>query len=222
MTGTSDDGRLANRRIGAGAERLDRERTPVGRLRLSRQTLRKIVVVAVLYTVGLLAIFALVARTAGPGALSLLPVVAAAAFVFQSLDSAAGMGFETALAPLLFVPGYEPLQVVPVLLFAQRIIGFVAGYVHQEFGNVHFELDPSNEATKLVVLFATMGALAVVGSIVLVYAAIELDSALIKRYVGAVVGPLLVRVVPNAVWRYVIQGYALPIGLAVIFLGVDA
>ncbi|MFU8868842.1 TSUP family transporter [Natronococcus sp.] len=324
----ADDGTAPDRRIGARAERLDRERTAAERLQLSRETSKRLALICGLYVLGFLAIYALVARTSGSAAFHLLPAVIVAAFVFEAMDSAAGMGFGTALAPLLFVLGYDPLQVVPILLLSEMATGLVAGLVHHEFGNVHFELDPANEATKLVGLFATTGALAVSASIVFVYAAVELDSSLIKLYVGsvvilmgaiglvrarigtgatyrpklliafalfagvnkgiggggygpvitlgqlfsgvyeksataittlsegivslvgvlafflltihgvvidplllpsiftggflaAVVAPLLVRVVPNAVWRYVIPGYALLIGAAAIGLGLD-
>ncbi|MEM4781721.1 MAG: TSUP family transporter, partial [Halalkalicoccus sp.] len=98
-----------------------------------------------------------------------------------------GMGFGTALAPTLFVLGYDPLQIVPILLVSEMATGLVAGGVHHVFSNVEFAVDPVNEATKLVVLFAGVGSLATVGSIVLVYAALSLPEAAIRIYVAVLV-----------------------------------
>ncbi|SEH12198.1 hypothetical protein SAMN04487967_0699 [Natronorubrum sediminis] len=329
MTPNSTDERPDRRNIGSRAEQLDRERTAFERVRLSRNTLKRLALVCALYLGVLLAIYATVARTAGRAEFQIIPIVVVIAFVFEGLDSSAGMGFGTALAPLLFILGYEPLQVVPILLLSEMLTGLVAGFVHNEFDNVHFELDPSNDATKLVALFATVGSVAVFTSIVLVYAAVELNTNLIKMYVGGVVvlmgasglvrakigpsltyrpkllvgfavlagvnkgiggggygpvitlgqlfsgvyeksataittlsegivslvgvitfflitihgvsidplllpsifvggflaaifAPYLVRIVPNAVWRYVIPGYAFLIGISAIVLGLDA
>ncbi len=174
-----DDRSKIHRNIGSRAEQLDRERTAFERVRLSRNTLKRLALVGALYVGVLVAIYTTVAQTAGRAEFQIIPVVTVIAFVFEGLDSSAGMGFGTALAPLLFILGYEPLQVVPILLLSEMLTGLVAGFVHHEFDNVHFELDPSNDATRLVTLFATIGSVAVFASIVLVYAAIELDTNLI-------------------------------------------
>jgi uncharacterized protein len=188
MTGNSTDERSGLRQsIGSQAEQLDREQTAFERVRLSRNTLKRLAVVGALYVGVLVAIYVTISQTAGGAEFQILPVVIVIAFVFEGLDSSAGMGFGTALAPLLFILGYEPLQVVPILLLSEMLTGLVAGFVHHEFDNVHFELDPSNDATKLVALFATIGSVAVFASIVLVYAAVELDTSLIKMYVGGIV-----------------------------------
>ncbi|WP_331236361.1 TSUP family transporter [Natronorarus salvus] len=221
MAESSTDERSEHRRkIGSRAEQLDRERTAFERGRVSRATLKRLALIGALYVGVLVAIYATVAQTAGRTAFQILPVVIVIAFVFEGLDSSAGMGFGTALAPLLFILGYEPLQVVPILLLSEMMTGLVAGFVHHEFDNVHFELDPSNEATKLVALFATIGSVAVFASIVLVYAAVELDTSLIKIYVGSVVvlmgvsGLIRVKIGTSATYRpKVLVGFALLAGV---------
>jgi uncharacterized protein len=69
------------------------------------------------------------------------------AFLFEGLDSSDGMGFGTALAPLLFILGYEPLQVVPILLLSEMLTGLIAGFVHHEFDkSERLETERSSEA----------------------------------------------------------------------------
>ena len=51
----------------------------------------------------------------------LIPLIILIAFIFEFMDSAAGMGFGTGLTPLLLILGYSPLQVVPTLLISQAI-----------------------------------------------------------------------------------------------------
>ena len=60
--------------------------------------------------------------------IELIPLVIILAFIFETMDSCAGMGFGTGLTPLLFLLGYEPLQVVPILLISETITGFTAGF----------------------------------------------------------------------------------------------
>jgi len=49
----------------------------------------------------------------------IIPIVIILAFLFETMDSFAGMGFGTGLTPLLLLMGYEPLQVVPILLISE-------------------------------------------------------------------------------------------------------
>ncbi|MEM4781715.1 MAG: hypothetical protein QXG03_09180, partial [Halalkalicoccus sp.] len=118
------------REIGREASLLDRERTVRDRARLSRSTLGRLGVVALVYVCGLALVYGVVVRLSGPGAFVLVPLVVFLAVLFEAFDSAAGMGFGTALAPTLFVLGYDPLQIVPILLVSEMATGLVAGGVH--------------------------------------------------------------------------------------------
>ncbi|ELZ12555.1 hypothetical protein C479_04142 [Halovivax asiaticus JCM 14624] len=173
------------RQIGVQAEALDRTRTVADRLRLPRPVLRRLALLGVLYvlfTAGLILAFG-----DGAGRTPLVPSIVVVAFVFQTTDSAAGMGFGTAIAPLLFVFGYTPLQVVPVLVMAQTIAGLVAGLVHHDVDNVTFSLCPANDETKLLSLLAVTSLVGVAGATVLTYFALELPDSFVRTYVSILV-----------------------------------
>lgn len=206
------------RQIGVQAEALDRTLTTVDRLRLPRPALRRIALLGVLYvllTAGLIFLFG-----DGAGRIPLAPTIAIIAFVFQTTDSAAGMGFGTAIAPLLFVFGYAALQVVPVLVMAQTIGGLVAGIVHHDVDNVTFSLRPVNDEVKLLLLLAGTSLVGVVGSTVLTYFALELPDAFIRTYVSmlvllmGVVGLLRAKVRTRITYRpHRLVGFALLAGV---------
>jgi len=59
------------------------------------------------------------------------------AFVCEYVDSTLGMGYGTTLTPLLLIMGYNPLQVVPVVLISELISGLLAGMLHHKEGNVN-------------------------------------------------------------------------------------
>ncbi|MDD5081165.1 MAG: hypothetical protein PHC58_04125, partial [Candidatus Omnitrophica bacterium] len=52
------------------------------------------------------------------------------AFIFEYMDSTLGMGYGTTLTPVLLIMGYEPLQVVPVVLISELFSGLLAGFLH--------------------------------------------------------------------------------------------
>lgn len=118
----------------------------------------------------------------------LSPTIMALAFLLETMDSAAGMGFGTALAPLLLSMGYDPLAVVPVLLIDQAITGPVTAAMHHQFQNVHFSIRGAlNPAAKLTLLIALFGVVAVIASVSLVYLALDLPDSIIKLYVAVLV-----------------------------------
>lgn len=120
--------------------------------------------------------------------LELIPLIVILAFLFETMDSCAGMGFGTGLAPLLFLLGYDPLQVVPILLISEAITGFTAGFFHQEFENVKFKIKkPLNKETKVMLNIAILGCLAIVFSVFMTYYAIKLEKNTIKTYVAILV-----------------------------------
>lgn len=120
--------------------------------------------------------------------LELIPLVIILAFLFETMDSCAGMGFGTGLTPLLFILGYEPLQVVPILLISEAITGFTAGFFHQEFENAKFNLKkPINKETRVMLNIAIFGCLAIIISVFLTYYAIKVDKTIIQTYVAILV-----------------------------------
>jgi uncharacterized membrane protein YfcA len=109
--------------------------------------------------------------------------VVALAVIFEFLDSAAGMGYGTAFTPLLLIMGYDPMQIVPVIMIQQACAGLISSYIHREFGNIEWRFKPMSETVKLWLIIAVTGSLAVVFSIFSVYAVFKLAKIWIKLYV---------------------------------------
>lgn len=174
-------------RIGAEARRLDRDQTLTERMHLPRSTRRRLGALGLVYLLGLVFMTATLGPSTEAVLLPLVPTVVALAFTFELMDSAAGMGFGTALAPVLFLLGYTPLQVTPVLLISEAITGVISGGVHHELKNASFSFRPLNDATRMMLLMGGVGAAASVVSIVLTYFALTLPDAYIETYVAVLV-----------------------------------
>jgi uncharacterized membrane protein YfcA len=156
------------------------------RMRLPAGTVRRLLVVAGVY-VGGFALLVLLTGGAGGIAERLTPSVVALAFLFETLDSAAGMGFGTALAPLLFVLGFAPLQVVPALLAVEAATGLLAGLAHHEFRNIEFAWRPPNAAARTLLLIGGLGAAGAVVAAGVAYFALPVPETAIKTYVAVLV-----------------------------------
>lgn len=137
------------------------------------------------------------------------------ALFFELMDSCAGMGFGTSMSPLLFLIGYEPLQVVPVLLISETITGVFAGYFHHEFENVRFSLKKTNRATKVMLLIVVVGSISIFASVLITYFSIKLPTSIIKTYVTILVLSMgvigLVRIEKQSEWSYrpkILSGFA--------------
>lgn len=185
----SDDAPTAD--IGVAARRLDAQ-SLVNRVRLEDESVRRIGAALAVYVVALvgLAWYAPQFSPGRPDPIStFVPVVVLSAFLFETLDSAAGMGLGASLGSLLFVLGYDPLAVTPVLLLSEAATGVVSGVFHTEFKNVTFGFgdESSREATKALGIIVVTGVAAVVVSVVMTYLAIAIPSAFIKAYVGVVI-----------------------------------
>ncbi|RKX94235.1 MAG: hypothetical protein DRP84_07330 [Spirochaetes bacterium] len=75
--------------------------------------------------------------------------------ICEFIDSAFGMLYGTILSPVLIIVGFEPLLVVPSILFSQAIGGSTASIFHHRLKNVDFSLksvDPSYIRTRLAQL----------------------------------------------------------------------
>ena len=110
-------------------------------------------------------------------------VVLLAAF-FEFMDASAGMGFGTALTPILLVLGFDPKQIVPAIMIQQGIAGLVGAFLHREFENVEWKFSPMSETVKLWMIIGLVGCIAVSISIVGVYKLLHVDKVWIKLYVA--------------------------------------
>ncbi len=110
--------------------------------------------------------------------------VVAIAMFFEFMDASAGMGFGTALTPLLLVVGFDPKQIVPAVMIQQGVAGLVGAFLHREFENVEWKLKPMSETIRLWLIIAIVGCLAVTFSITAVYAYLHVAKIWIKLYVA--------------------------------------
>lgn len=106
------------------------------------------------------------------------------AMFFEFMDASAGMGFGTALTPLLLVMGFDPKQIVPVVMIQQGAAGLVGAVLHREFENVEWKFRPMSETVKLWLLIGVIGCVAVAFSITFVYAFFKVGKVWIKLYVA--------------------------------------
>jgi uncharacterized membrane protein YfcA len=110
-------------------------------------------------------------------------MVVGLAIIFEFLDSAAGMGYGTALTPLLLLMGYKSMQIVPVIMIQQACVGLIGAYIHKEYGNVEWRFRCPSESVKLLLIIAGSGGLAVTFSITAIYGVFKLGEIWIKLYV---------------------------------------
>ena len=106
------------------------------------------------------------------------------AMFFEFMDASAGMGFGTALTPLLLVMGFDPKQIVPAVMIQQGTAGLVGAFLHREFENVEWKFKPMSETIKLWLIISIVGCLAVTFSITAVYAYLKVAKVWIKLYVA--------------------------------------
>ena len=106
------------------------------------------------------------------------------AMFFEFMDASAGMGFGTAITPLLLVLGFDPKQIVPVVMIQQGVAGLVGAFLHREFENVEWKFSPMSETIKLSLIIAVTGCCAVAFSITAVYAVFKVAKIWIKLYVA--------------------------------------
>jgi uncharacterized membrane protein YfcA len=113
----------------------------------------------------------------------ILWTVVGLAIIFEFLDSAAGMGYGTAFTPMLLIMGYNPLQIIPVIMIQQACAGLISAYMHKEYGNVEWRFRPPSETVKLLLIIAGIGTLGVTFSITSIYGVLKVGDIWIKLYV---------------------------------------
>lgn len=104
------------------------------------------------------------------------------AFVSEYLDSALGMGYGTALTPLLIIMGRDPHAVVPAVLISQFVTDIAACFFHHKVKNL--DLSPGSVDFKLALL---LGITSCVGVIVSVFVAFHISKTILSLYIGILV-----------------------------------
>ncbi|MFW9913812.1 MAG: sulfite exporter TauE/SafE family protein [Candidatus Thorarchaeota archaeon] len=103
------------------------------------------------------------------------------AFISEYGAATLGMGYGTTLAPILIIAGYEPLMIVPTILFSQFFAGFIAAGFHHKFENVNFRNEHERKALTVFILTG------IGGVIISVFAGVSLPAIIVKLYIAAVV-----------------------------------
>jgi len=114
--------------------------------------------------------------------LLMLGIIALMAFVCEYIDSSLGMGYGTILSPVLIIMGFDPLLVVPAILFSQAMGGFIAAAFHHEFKNVDF--GPQTKDSRIVYLITVFG---IIATIIAVLVAVNIPKQVLKTYIGILV-----------------------------------
>ena len=70
---------------------------------------------------------------------TLFAVIAIIALICEYMDASIGMGYGTALSPILIIMGFLPLQVVPAVLLGQLVGGLAGGFFHHRVGNISLD-----------------------------------------------------------------------------------
>lgn len=138
--------------------------------------------------------------------LGLIVFIVMIAFICEYMDSTLGMGYGTTLTPVLLFMGYEPLQIVPVVLLSELISGLLASIFHHREGNVNFKPESINISViakklrmlgyiesfksnvpshlKIALLLATCS---IIGTIAAVFLAVNIPQFWVKLYIGILV-----------------------------------
>ena len=103
------------------------------------------------------------------------------AFISEYGAATLGMGYGTTLAPILIIAGYEPLVLVPTILFSQFFAGFIAAGFHHKFENVDFRGDHERKALSIFIVTG------VAGVVISVFAGVALPPFLVKLYIALIV-----------------------------------
>ncbi len=103
------------------------------------------------------------------------------AFVFEYFDATLGMGYGTALTPILLIIGLEPLEVIPAVIISGLVAGLFAAFAHHKVGNVNFH---ERRIQKIVFILATCS---IVGAVVAVLIAVSIPTFYLTLYIGLLV-----------------------------------
>ena len=115
------------------------------------------------------------------------------AFISEYLDSALGMGYGTALAPILILMGHDPLRVTPAILISQFFTDIAAVLCHHSVKNVNFKLASSDFRIALL-----LGLVSSIGVIISVIVAIKIPKWLLTLYIGLLVSTMGIVILATA------------------------
>lgn len=100
----------------------------------------------------------------------------------EYLDAGLGMGYGTALAPVLILMGYDPILVVPAILVSQFFTDIAACVSHHNLSNVDLSF-----RSKDLKVAAILGAVSSVGVVLSVIIAVKIPKWMLTLYIGLIV-----------------------------------
>ncbi len=106
-------------------------------------------------------------------------LVAFVAFFCESIDSSLGMGYGTLLTPILLLMGYQPLEIIPLILFSEFITGILAAGLHHKKGNVNLQAGSREFKTAIILITCS-----ILGTIIASYVAFSINTNIIKSYIA--------------------------------------
>ena len=143
------------------------------------------------------------------------------AFICELIDSSLGMLYGTILSPSLIIAGFDPLLVVPSILFSQAIGGSIASIFHQHFENVKFKLKIRHpniiieKAKKIgwaetirrgispdLRAFIFIGLLGILGTTIGAFSALTISKKALNSYIGILVFILGLIIISGISFRY--------------------
>jgi len=104
------------------------------------------------------------------------------AFISEYLDSGLGMGYGTALAPILIIMGYHPLKVIPAILISQFATDIAACVSHHKCNNVNLKINSGDFK-----IASALGIISSAGVIISVIVALKIPGWLLTLYIGLLV-----------------------------------
>lgn len=131
---------------------------------------------------------------------TLFVVVIFIALLCQYMSVSMGVGYGTALTPVLLIIGFAPLQIVPAVLLSQLAGGVVGGLVHHRVGNIHLDFKrdeklikerlrglgylPRSTDAKVIFVLVIFG---VAGVLAGVLTAVNIPRVALETYIGVLV-----------------------------------
>lgn len=112
----------------------------------------------------------------------MLILVGIITFISEYLDSGLGMGYGTALAPILIIIGFSPLKVVPAILISQFVTDIAACISHHKLHNVDLKINSRDFKLAFI-----LGAISSIGVIMSVIIALRIPKWLLTLYIGLLV-----------------------------------
>jgi uncharacterized membrane protein YfcA len=113
--------------------------------------------------------------------ISFIILIIVVSFIAQFLNTALGEGFGTIVIPSFVLLGFDPIEIVPSLLFVQVFTGVISAIFHHRYGNVDFSVDGKSFKIAMVLTFFS-----VIGGGSAAILAVNISQFFVKIYVGLI------------------------------------